>query len=204
MVIFFVCLLPVRHLLSSMAVLYHVSDKVQKAYSCGWTNISVAFCWIGFLGSNWSRTLWNCCRTLSRLSVAGTVGVRWITSICFESIGFGLRGLTQLGACVLPTVVLHLKFVSGKPQKKALTSQTGSGKTLLPTHLQRLVFCLISDLFADHIVVKPPHGERPFLSILPRCWNSVPRWEWRFLIRRWRQHGIYLLAVWPYFLQNNV
>ena len=147
---------------------------------------------------------WPLCFCLSRLSVAGTVGVRWITSICFESIGFGLRGLTQLRACVLPTVVLHFKFVSGKPQKKALTSQTGSGKTLLPTHLQRLVFCLISDLFANHIVVKPPHGERPFLSILPRCWNSVPWWEWRFLIRRWRQHGIYLLAVWPYFLQNNV
>ena len=35
MVIFFVCLLPVRHLLSSMAVLYHVSDKMQKAYWCG-------------------------------------------------------------------------------------------------------------------------------------------------------------------------
>ena len=35
MVIFFVCLLPVRHLLSSIAVLYHVSDKMQKAYSCG-------------------------------------------------------------------------------------------------------------------------------------------------------------------------
>ena len=35
MVIFLVCLLPVRHLLSSMAVLYHVSDKMQKAYSCG-------------------------------------------------------------------------------------------------------------------------------------------------------------------------
>ena len=63
--------------------------------------------------------------------------------------------MTQLRACVLPTVVLDLKFVSGKPQKKALTSQTGSGKTLLPTHLQRLVFCLISDWFAKHIVVKP-------------------------------------------------
>ena len=42
MVIFFACLLPVRHLLSSMEVLYHsmevlyhVSDKMQKAYSCG-------------------------------------------------------------------------------------------------------------------------------------------------------------------------
>ena len=83
---------------------------------------------------------WPLCFCASRLSVAKTVDVRWITSICFESIGFGLRGLTQLRACVLPTVVLHLKFVSGKPQKKALTSQTGSGKTLLPTHLQRLVF----------------------------------------------------------------
>ena len=35
MVIFFVCLLPVRLLLSSMAVLYYVSNKMQKAYSCG-------------------------------------------------------------------------------------------------------------------------------------------------------------------------
>ena len=35
MVTFFVCLLPERHLLSSMTVLYHVSDKMQKAYSCG-------------------------------------------------------------------------------------------------------------------------------------------------------------------------
>ena len=35
MVIFFACLLPVRHLLSSMEVLYHVSDKMQKASSCG-------------------------------------------------------------------------------------------------------------------------------------------------------------------------
>ena len=129
------------------------------------------------------------CFCLSRLSVAGTVGVRWITSICFESIGFGLRGLTQLRACVLPTVVLHLKFVSGKPQKKALTSQTGSGKTLLLTHLQKLVFSLIYDWFAKHIVVKPPHGEQLFLSILSRCWNTVPRREWRLWMRRWQQHG---------------
>ena len=86
-------------------------------------------------------------------------------------MGFGLRGLTQLRACVLPAVVLHLKFVSGKPQKKALTFQTGSGKTPLPSHLQRLVFSLISDWFAKHIGVKPPHGERPFLSILSQCWN---------------------------------
>ena len=35
MVIFFVCLLPVRHLLFSLVVLYHVSDNIQKAYSCG-------------------------------------------------------------------------------------------------------------------------------------------------------------------------
>ena len=145
--------------------------------------------------------LWFCPSTLS---VAGSVEVRWITSICFESIGCGLRGLTQLRAYILPTVVLHLKVVSGKPQKKSLASQSGSGKTLLPTHLQRLVVCLISDWFAKHIVVKPLHGERPPLTILSGCWNSVPRREWGFWIRRWRQHGIYLLTVCPYFLQNNV
>ena len=155
-------------------------------------------------GLELNQQRWPLCFCSRRLSVAGTVEVRWITSICFESIGFGLRGLTQLKACVLPTVVLHLKFVSRKPQKKALTSQTGSVKSLLPTHLQRLVFCLISHWFARHIVVKPPHGERPFLSILSQCWNSVPRREWGFSIRRWRQHGFYLLAVCPYFLQNNV
>ena len=149
-------------------------------------------------GLELNQQRWPLCFCPSRLSVAETVEVRWITSICFESIGFGLRGLTQLRAC--PSYSCSPLEV----QKKALTSQTGSSKILLPTHLQRLVFCLISDWFAKHIVLKPPHGERPFLSILSRCWNSVPRWEWGFWIRRWRQHVIYLLAVCPYFLQNNV
>ena len=101
-------------------------------------------------GLELNQQRWPLCFCSSRLSVAGTVEVRWITSICFESIGFGLRGLTQLKACVLPTVVLHLKFVSRKPQKKALTSLNGSVKSLLPTHLQRLVFCLISHWLARH------------------------------------------------------
>ena len=35
MVIFFVCLLPVRHLLSSMAVLYHVSGRIYLWLSAG-------------------------------------------------------------------------------------------------------------------------------------------------------------------------
>ena len=155
-------------------------------------------------GLELNQQRWPLCSCSSRLSVAWTVEVRWITSIWFESIGFGLRGFTQLRACVLATVVLHLMYVSGKPQKKALTFQTGSGKTPLPSHLQRLVFSLISDWFAKHISVKPPHGERPFLSILSQCWNTIPRREWWLWIRRWRQHGTYLLAVCPYFLQNNV
>ena len=143
---------------------------------------------------------WPLCFCPSRLSVARTVEVRWVTSIFLESIGFGLRGSTRLRAYVPPTDVLILKFVFGKPQKKSLTSQTGSGETVLPTHLRRLLICLISDWFAKKIVVKPSHGERPLFSILSRCWNSVPRREWRFWIRRWRQHGIYLLTVCPYFL----
>ena len=155
-------------------------------------------------GLELNQQKWPLCSCSSRLSVAWTVEVRWITSIWFESIGFGLRGFTQLRACFLPTVVLHLMYVSGKPQKKALTFQTGSGKTPLPSHLQRLVFSLISDWFAKHIGVKPPHGERPFLSILSQCWNTIPRREWWLWIRRWQQHGTYLLAVCPYFLQNNV
>ena len=149
-------------------------------------------------GLELNQQRWPLCFCPSRLSVAGTVE-RWVTFIFFESIAFGLRGSTRLRAYVPPTDVLLLKLVSGKPQKKSLTSQTGSGETLLPTHLQRLVICLMSDWFANHIVGKPSHDKRPLVSILSRCWNSVSPRGWRFWIRRWRQHGIYLLTVCPYF-----
>ena len=146
---------------------------------------------------------WPLCFCPSRLSLAGTVHVRWISYICFESIGFGLRGLTQLQRMSFLQLFSTWSSCLASLRRSRWRLRLAVAKFFFQLISRGLLICLISDWFAKHIVVKPPHGERPLLSILCRCWNSVPRREWGFWIRRWRQHRIYLLTVCPYFLQNN-